>query len=159
MKKLVTLAAAALCGAAFAGEGIQSANIVGYANKDLRQGFKMMTAMFSSINKEGIKLSDLTVTGYPEYKDYAGGTGAEVYIKVLDCNGACAKDKDGNDMAYYYYDEMMVNDVYKTGKGWYNRNATQKFDGEIVDFVAGEGLWVAGKNGYNLNFLTPIAFD
>ncbi len=60
MKKLMTIAAAALCGVAFAEGEIASANIVGYQNKDVARLLSNQIPTFEKIGSEGTKLSEFT---------------------------------------------------------------------------------------------------
>ena len=62
MKKLIALAAVATCGAALA---VESANIVGYQNKDLTgQVAPSIGATFAGVGADTFKLGDIAVEGF-----------------------------------------------------------------------------------------------
>ena len=157
MKKLMFAAAAIAAGVAMA--DVSSANIVGYTDKALRMGNMMLTPCFAKIGASGYTLADVAVKGYDPYDPdtWEGGTSADVCIKILASNGAVAKDKDGNDLMYYFFDDMDTDEsMGGLGAGWYNLDKSVKFNVGDVSFPAGFGLWVYGADGLNLVAKAPL---
>lgn len=87
MKKLMVIAAAALCATAFA--DIESANTVGYVETPI-QGFKMLTPAFKNITAETYPIDNFVVKG---------ATDALTTIQVLDADGQVTG-------TYYWYNEF-----------------------------------------------------
>ena len=134
MKKLMIAAAAALCGTVF---GLESANVVGFQNKDVRFGFTMTGSSFVSVNANGAKidLTEIKVAGYEaECMDV-------VYIQTLDYLGNSID-------TYYWQDDNGGGDFEP---GWYNGDYEPIEEGTVF-IQPGEGLWVAGDDGLTLEF-------
>ena len=152
MKKLMIATLAGLCAAVTFGDLVSQ--VVGYKNKNLREGFTMAAPMFlNTTDASVVKLGDLTVTGYTAYDSaaFSGGTSGEVYLIVLDSLGRTKKDSQGNDMSYFYYDDLATDPVWGgQGAGWYTMGATLKLDADKITFDVGDALWIAGKNGYTV---------
>ena len=118
MKKLMFAAAVAAMGTAVMAAGIESANIVGYAQSGLQTGFTMATPQFLNIGSDEMPLQSIFPTGED--------TSDNVYIQTLTAGGLTLNSYSWNDWAY---DEpCWVNDDY------------EKIEG--VTFAAGQGLWV-----------------
>lgn len=117
MKKLIALAAVATCGAALA---VESANIVGYLNKDMpTAGYYNYTPMFVGVDGSDPAVKDI-VPSSTETDDLGGGV---INLFVLDTNRKFAKtfawstvddfmDEDG----WYFGDEDKPT-TYKLGPG------------------------------------------
>ena len=122
MKKLM-FAAAVTAGLVAFGDGIESANTVGYGQSDLRNGATMVTPQFAPMSGNTISLDSLVPTGenLPDNID----------IRVLDSYG---RTVDG--CAYAW------NDWVADEPCW----ATEDFEkAEGITFAPGQGLWVYGK--------------
>ena len=87
MKKLMIIAAAALCATAFA--DIESANTVGYVETPV-QGFKMITPSFKNISSETYPIDNFIVKG---------ATDGKATIQILDDKGQVVG-------SYYWYNEF-----------------------------------------------------
>ena len=150
MKKLMTIAAVALCGAAMAG-AIESSNIVGYQELDTdATGKKMVVPTFVKADGGGQwALSDLKVAGYTApYKNSKGkwveGCQANAFIvEKLTTTGT-------REVAYHWLDNGTV------GPGWFASSAGDAIENGAasVTIPAGQGLWTAGS-GYTLVFPAP----
>ena len=153
MKKLM-IGAVALC-AAVGVNAIESANVVGYNGSSLlASGSKMIAPSFLTVNGAStFKLSDLKGTGYDPYDEdeEEGGANGEINVRVLDAAGAVAKDGNGRDMEFHWYDLGTVK-----AAGWYYRGGSQAVDAANVILDAGEGLWVAGKAGLTLQYAGQV---
>ena len=140
MKKLMTIAAVALCTAAVHGEnGIQSANIVGYKAEALQEGATMMTACFvpTTNAEEGIDLLDLTVGG-----EYSSG---DVFVQTLTSVGLA-------DKTYVYVRDRSKNWFWEDDDG-------NKVEEGTVKFAAGKGLWVGGVDASALTSSGAVSTD
>ena len=131
MKKLMIAASAALC--ATVGFSLESANIVGYAQNNLVEGYKAAGASFVNVGETGCKLTDLVPAGIG---DKSLGV---INVQLLDASG--------NMTASYSY--------YKggTGKrateGWY-QGMTLIGEANNVPLPAGTGLWIKGAAGLSI---------
>ena len=154
MKKLMIVATAALCAAVACNAELSSANVVGYNGTSLlASGSKMIAPTFLTVNgTTTFKLSDLKGTGYDPYdaEEEEGGANGEIAVVVLDQYGATAKDGNGKDMEYHWYD--LGSDK---AAGWYYRGGAQAVDAANITVPAGQGLWVSGKANLYLNFTAP----
>ena len=101
MKKLMIVAAAALCATAFA--DIESANTVGYVETPV-QGFKMITPSFKNITGEDYPLDNFIVKGADD---------AMASVQVLDANGQVVGD-------YYWFNAF---DEYPAG--WFDMSGAE----------------------------------
>ena len=138
MKKLMIAAAAALCGTVF---GLESANVVGFQNKDVRFGFTMTGSSFVSVNANGAKidLTEIKVAGYEaECMDV-------VYIQTLDYLGNSID-------TYYWQDDNGGGDF---APGWYNADY-EAIEPENVFIDAGTALWTAGDDGLYLTYAGQV---
>ena len=123
MKKLMFAAAVAAMGTAVMAAGIESANIVGYAQSGLQNGGSMVVAQFLNIgNSEDIPLQSIIATG-----DDASDN---VQIQTLDAFGYTVDAYDWNDWA---------NDSACWVDGDWNPI-------EGVYIAPGQGLWVMGSS-------------
>lgn len=123
MKKLMIVAAAALCATAFA--DIESANTVGYVETSL-QGFKMITPSFKNIAGETYPIDNFVVKG---------ATDGKTNIQVLDSDGKVVGD-------YYWYNEFVDGDTTYPA-GWFDASGAEPADiqlnpGEAVFFYSEE---------------------
>ena len=82
MKKLMIAGVVGLCAAVTF--GLESANVVGYQEFNLNEGYGMTTATFAPVNGESISLQNLIPAG-----DGVGGYG-DVVIQVMDSTGSWA---------------------------------------------------------------------
>ena len=133
MKKLMFAAAVAAGLVAF-GDGIESANTVGYGQSDLRSGATMVTPQFAPMTGNVIPIESLVPTGE--------NLSDNVEIRVLDAYG---RTVDGCTYAW--------NDWTAAEPCW----ADENFDPvEGVSFAPGQGLWVYGKStSQSLRFPAP----
>lgn len=122
MKKLMFACAVATSVATVM--AIESANIVGYGQSNLRNGATMITPQFSPITGNTISLDSLVPTG----SDLADN----VNIRVLDAYG---RTLSGCEYAWNDW-------VDENGPCWANEDY-EKVTG--VTFAPGQGLWVYGK--------------
>ena len=148
MKKLMIAASAALC-ATVGFSDVTSANIVGYMQNPLVDGYKAVAIPFNAVGvtvegKKGVRLSSIV----PEGADTILGT---VSLQKLNAQGL----KDGS--VYEYHKNDPATD--RKGKpqfpndGWYN-DITYITPGGATDIFLpmGSGVWVKGAS--TLNF-TP----
>ena len=133
-----------------AGRNLLSLN-VGYLNRDLDTiGQNMRVPSFVSISEDdGIKLSELKVTGYDENGLDLGGCWGEVSIARINGVGACKKIGDMR-VEYFWYDEEGEYEP-----GWYDNNENPLKDNESIlgnadeiTFDVGEGFVVYCDSSY-----------
>ena len=143
MKKLMTIAAVALCTAAIAdsGNSITSSSIVGYKAENLQDGFTMMTPCFVPVSdaKGGIDLTSLTPGG-----EYSSG---DVMVQTLTAAGLADKS--------YTYKKP------RTGTTWFWQDVDTNetiANGDVV-FDSGDGLWVYGVNASSLTSSGAVSTD
>ena len=137
MKKLMCAVAALTAGIALA--DVTSANIVGYQNKELRAGFKLVGAAFTNVGKDSIMLSDIKPVGFYANEQMLedGYTDNDFQIYILKSNG-------GNEAVYGWYQE---ND----GEVWDEESG--EWSGEL-ELKPGQGLWFncnVYEDGYTLS--------
>ncbi len=142
MKKLMTVAATALCASVFANTAVESSNIVGYSQQTANATRNtMMTPNFLNANSAtGCKLSDLTVTGYDaptwveEDEYFEGGCYAgDFVLQFLNNNGSIAA-------RYYWIDDG------ETKPGWYGDGGNEIEGGAAsVTIPAGTAAWTIGS--------------
>jgi len=150
MKKLLLLATSLSCIAATA-EGLSSANIVGWSDKELVAASSESIAPYffrvgELIDKNSfVKLSDLTVAGYAD--NYCP---ARVNIQLLDSVGRAS--------ATYYWCEGVNG---KEAAGWYDRSGSFVSDanGNNVAFKQGAALWVHADAGMVLKQAGEVFLD
>lgn len=89
-----------------------------------------------------VRLSDLSVKGYGEDGLDLGGCWGNVWIDILEKNGAVKRDADGREMQYFWYDE---DGEYEAG--WYDGNENPMKDDESplgnadeITFAQGQGI-------------------
>ena len=126
MKKLMFAAAAIAAGVAMA--DVTSANVVGYAQNNLRAGAIGLGAQFVSVAGDKMDLCDIIPTGYDE-ETYKGGS---ITIQLLDYQGYQVPGS----MFYWYDDE--------DGTAWFDKNDDEVVRGR-VSYDPGEALWVRGN--------------
>lgn len=85
-------------------------------------------------------LTKISVSGY----DAEEGTEGDVIVQILSAYGKTTA-------SYYWYD---VNDDGDIVRGWFDGNDEMVEAGSVI-FQPGDGLWVSGLNGLNLNVLAP----
>ena len=139
-------AMAMAAGAAFADTEIVSANIVGYMNKETEQDAQThyVPTFINIAQQDGIKLSDLSVSGYGEDGLDLGGCWGDVSITMLRKSGANLKTEGGMPVSYYWYDEAGEYEA-----GWYDdlENPLKDSESELgnadeIEFAAGQALVV-----------------
>ena len=110
------------------GFGLESANVVGYAQTDLLSNglAKGAGVTFVNVDNTDLTLKDLTITGYGDYYIDAG-----IYAKKLNGYGV-------GGTAYYWFDidDPEVGTLY----GWYNDEGGEDYNSE--ELPAGEGIWI-----------------
>ena len=125
MKKLMFAAAVAAGLAAF-GEGIESANTVGYQNKDARAKNVVLISTFYSIGTQGIDINSIVPVG----DDVDGG--GNTNIQILD-----NLNKTTASYIWLTEDEWGVED----GDGWYADDMETRLTGEnAVTLPVGTGF-------------------
>ena len=110
-----------------------SANIVGYSQNALQDGFKASGASFVNIGGTGCNLTDLVPVGIG---DKSLGV---INVQFLDSNG-------GMTATYGYYKGGTGK---RATEGWY-RGMTLITAENDVPIAAGTGLWIQGLNGLSL---------
>ncbi len=123
MKKLM-FAAAVAAGLVAIGDGIESANTVGYGQSNLRSGATMVTPQFAPMTGNTISLDSLVPTGE--------NLSDNIDIRVLDSAG---RTVDG---CTYIWNEWTADEPC-----WADEDF-EKVEG--VAFAPGQGLWVYAKN-------------
>ena len=144
MKKLMIAMAAMTAGVAMA--DVTSANIVGYANNSLSNGYKAVSIPFKAVGtvvdgKRGIYLSQIVVSG----ADKITTSENTVQLQALDPEGRAG-------ITYTYHKGEGPSSRYYKVDGWYQGT---KLVGTGVDdqfYPEGTGLWVSGKA--TLDFLS-----
>lgn len=116
-----------------AGDGISSAEIVGYATAKTQADGITVGACFVPTTGKAIDLVDLKVTGY----DITEGTAGDVNVQKLDAFGRTVA-------IYTYYD------VPGEYLGWYTEDEQEVEKGEVT-IQPGEGLWtISSKDGFGI---------
>ena len=123
MKKLMIAGVAALTAAV--SFGIESANIVGYAQAALEEGFVARGVSFLPVNGGKYNLQDIKVVGY------TGENADTVNIQIL--------DNMGYPKATYYWADIPNDGIY----GWLD--AAEEVP-KNVEVAAGDGLWVNSED-------------
>ena len=141
MKKLIALAAVATCGAALA---VESANIVGYATRDINNKFKMAAAQFETVSGETVSINgaitlpasaavqcwDDDYDSY-DYKDGWMDSAPQIQVPKV---GAIGYNY------YYFVSDARGADESNVGAGWVD--STGYLTANSVP--AGFGIWVRG---------------
>ena len=142
MKKLMTIAAVALCTAAIAdsGNSITSSSIVGYKAEQLREGFTMMTTTFVNVSDAdaGIDLCDLIPDG--------SYTANAISVQTLNYDGTTDK--------YYSFTKDRSGNWF-----WKDIDTSAKITSGDVSFKAGEGLWISGVDNTKLTNAGAVSTD
>lgn len=163
MKKLMTIAAVALCGAAMA-DAVESSNIVGYQELDTdATGKKMVVPTFVKTEGGGQwSLADLKVAGYTAPSKNAKGkwvNGCQAFEFIVEKLTTAGT----RDVAYHWLDNGTV------GPGWFADETGTAIEGgaENIKFDAGTGFWTAGSayklvpagavNAKDIEFATDVA--
>jgi hypothetical protein len=142
MKKLMTIAAAALCSTVMA-DAVESANIVGYSQQtaNATRNTMMAPTFLNAESATGCKLSDLSVTGYDapvwmeEDEYFEGGcAGGQFVLQFLNNNGSVAA-------RYYWIDDG------DNAAGWYASAVADAIEGgaSSVTIPAGTAAWTLGS--------------
>ncbi len=101
--------------------GVESANVVGYAQTPLIAGFSAQGAMFVPVTGSSINLQDIKVVGYE------GENADTVNLQTLDAQGKLVDQ--------YFWADLPDDEIY----GWLNADEEIPTD---VEFAPGTGLWV-----------------
>ena len=121
---------------------------VGYLQSSLNSsGNTAIGPSFQSIGSEGIKLTEIKVTGLAEGATVNG----TINIQVL--------SNDGTVNAKYIYYQNVKNGGNKGKEGWYLNGSTQITVENDVLFAVGQGLWVKGISGAKLQSSGQVLFD
>ena len=122
--------------AAVGANALESANVVGYQSTVTPSlGNKLVAGTFVTVGESGtFTLADLKGAGY----DPDDGAWGEMKVTVLNSAGSEAKDGDGNELSFYWYDNEDV------AAGWYNGDGDEAWDAANVVFDAGTSFWIAG---------------
>ena len=118
-KKMIAMAGALVCAAAFA-DGISSDNVVGYQTKDTVAGFNFVIPTFAAINGGGINIQDIKISNATDWSDN---------IQVLDEGGAT--------VASYVYATAAQSGF--AADGWISEDFTSLAD---VTFAPGQSLLI-----------------
>ena len=133
MKKLMIAAVAAVCGSVFA---LESANVVGYQNKEVRQNLSVQLPTFENIATEGINIQSIVPVA-AEGDELESG---DFVIQIYDDTGAQTAS----------YAWVLGEDIDEGfADGWYEE------DWETIvekTFNAGEGFNVSAAKGGSLKF-------
>ena len=126
--------------------------VVGYLNNEMEQdGRTPKVPTFVNITQQdGIKLSDLSVSGYGEDGLDLGGCWGDVRIDMLKKDSSNQKTESGMKVSYYWYDE---DGEYEAG--WYDgdENPLKNDESELgnadeIIFDIGQGLSVVCAGDY-----------
>jgi len=128
MKKLMIAASAALL--ATVGFSIESSNVVGYQNKDVRRGLSQQACTFDQIGVEGGALDIQRLIPVDENGDYIGD--GDINIQFITYVGRFEK-------SYAYYGADELNDGLPAG--WYDEDTEELAD---YTFASGEAFQVSG---------------
>ena len=128
---------------------VTSANVVGYINDTMVDGYKAVAAPFSAVGsvEKGFNLSDMIVEG----ADPITSSVNPVTIQTLKADGT------GGDTYTYHYNDTAT--AYKNGNGWYDKKRKLITKEADVFFPVGTGLWLKGNA--TLKFVTSgeVLFD
>lgn len=127
---------------------------MGYSHTTVaKDGQQLQSASFITIgvkdaeNRNCVRLSDLSVTGYEESFGYCMGN---VWIDVLDTDGSVPQAEDGTALSYCWFD---LDPDFPAG--WYDLNTVPMKDGmsvlgdaEDITFACGEGICFNTKDGF-----------
>ena len=132
-----------MSGAVFA--DVESANIVGYANKGIVNGNQLVGFSFKDINavdEDGdpcVDLAKIEPQGYQEseyLKTENYGTWGDISFQILKSSGFA-------DKIYDWYADCGDGETWEID-GWYLHNGAKVEEGEVT-FKVGDGIW------YNMN--------
>lgn len=136
-KLLGAVVAGALCSAVY---GIESANIVGYAQADIDMAGLTAGSCFIPVSGKTIDLTELKVVGYEE------ATEGDVNVQTLDEFGRTVAN-------YAYYD------VPGELTGWLDNDDNEVEPGQVT-IQAGEGLWTyTTEEGLAIQSAGQVATD
>jgi hypothetical protein len=119
---------------------LASANIVGYSQNALVDGFKASGASFVNIGGTGCNLTDLVPVGIG---DKSLGV---INVQFLDANGTTTA-------AYGYYKGGTGK---RATEGWYQGMTLITTENDVT-IPAGSGVWVKGAAGLGLTFKAPYS--
>lgn len=114
---------------------------MGYANNELSDNFKAVSAMFNGVGtivdgQKGIYISQIEVVGDDTFTVSKDNV---VQIQFLKPNGAL-------DKAYGYHKGDTNRSFKNKGDGWFNSSNELCADDKDVFIPLGQGLWVNGKS-------------
>ena len=136
MKKLMIAASAALL--ATVGLSIESANVVGYQNKDVRKNLSQQVCTFDQIGVDGGALDIQKLVPIDSEGDYIGN--GAITIQFKSPLGAVTA-------AYAYYGADEYDDGYVAG--WYDEGTDEL---ATYSFAAGEGFQVYAGEACNFQY-------
>lgn len=148
MKKLVLFAAAAACAVAIANDGLSSANVVGWSDKQMKDDYQAFAPFFFTVGQNSVRLSDLTVidknTGLPPVCP------GDMNLQTLTSVGNC-------DKLYRWSSGQPKGSQYEVD-GWYTL-AGDLVKGDDVVFQNGQGVWVKSKANYVIKMAGEVLLD
>ena len=107
-------------------------DVVGYAQGNLREGFKAAGAQFAPVSGTSVDLTSITVTGYNK----EDGSEEEVSVQTLNKNGGTVNQ-------YFWYDVTDGENVYY---GWLDAKSGNFIEDGSVTLSIGDGLWADAPN-------------
>jgi hypothetical protein len=143
MKKLMTVAATALCASVFANTAVESSNIVGYSQYALTKANQFVTSSFKNVGNTALDLTQIKVVGY------TGASIDKVSVQFIDAAGNTAKDSSDKAMWYYWQDSDGANGKWVKKDG---RKVTDVAVGEAVLGIGDALWWQKKEDGLGLQF-------
>jgi len=162
MKKITMCAVALAAVSGFA--SIESANVVGYLNKQNTPGtMKLVTPCFSATSgSKQIKLSEISIGGYKDSSGYKkgwyinNGISKAAVIAVLNNNGGTKRQKVGDstyNVEYFWYDTKTM------AAGWYDANGKPMTEDGGSLWGSADNIVFKDGNGFRLMFYEFYAED
>ena len=151
MKKIITVAVAfTVCALSvvFAADGLQSANVVGWSDKPMKDDYQAFAPFFFTVGQNSVRLSDLAVvdrnTGKPPV------CSGNMNLQTLTSVGNCEK-------LYRWVSGQPKGSQYEVD-GWYTL-AGDLVKGDDVVFQNGQGVWVKSFADYAIKMAGEVLLD